>query len=73
MNPKRFDELKSTGLLPSPTGVGLEILRLVRKESTSIEEIAKVKMQDLNCYDMEAAVRLIAGSARSMGIETEGV
>ena len=46
MNPKRFDELKSTGLLPSPTGVGLEILRLARKESTSIEEIAKVIQAD---------------------------
>ncbi len=38
-----------------------------------LEEIAKVKMEDLNAYDMDQAVRIIAGSARSMGIETEGV
>ncbi len=37
------------------------------------EEIAKVKMPDLTAADMDAAVRTIAGSARSMGIEVEGV
>ncbi len=38
-----------------------------------LEEIAKAKMADLNAYDIDHAVRIIAGSARSMGIETEGV
>ena len=38
-----------------------------------LEEIAKSKMPDLTAYDMDQAVRIIAGSARSMGIETEGV
>ena len=38
-----------------------------------LEEIAKTKEPDLNAYDMDRAVRIIAGSARSMGIETEGV
>ncbi len=38
-----------------------------------LEEIAKAKMVDLNAYDIDEAVRIIAGSARSMGIETEGV
>ncbi len=38
-----------------------------------LEDIAKVKMSDLTASDMDAAVRTIAGSARSMGIETEGV
>ena len=38
-----------------------------------LEEIAKTKMPDLTAYDMDQAVRIIAGSARSMGIETEGV
>jgi len=37
------------------------------------EEIAKVKMPDLTAADMDAAVRTVAGSARSMGIEVEGV
>lgn len=38
-----------------------------------LEEIAKAKMADLNANDIDAAVKIIAGSARSMGIETEGV
>jgi large subunit ribosomal protein L11 len=38
-----------------------------------LEEIVKAKDPDLTAADMEAAVRTIAGSARSMGIETEGV
>ena len=40
---------------------------------TQLEEIASTKMEDLTAADMDAAVRTIAGSARSMGIETEGV
>jgi large subunit ribosomal protein L11 len=38
-----------------------------------LEEIAKTKWPDLNAADMDAAVRTIAGSARSMGLEVEGV
>jgi large subunit ribosomal protein L11 len=37
------------------------------------EEIAKTKMPDLTAADLEAAVRTIAGSARSMGVDVEGV
>ena len=37
------------------------------------EEIAKTKMPDLTAADLNAAVRTIAGSARSMGIEVEGL
>lgn len=36
-----------------------------------LEEIAETKMPDLNSYSMDDAVRIIAGSARSMGIDTE--
>jgi len=38
-----------------------------------LEEIATTKMVDLTAADMDAAVRTIAGTARSMGIEVEGV
>lgn len=38
-----------------------------------LEEIARTKEPDLNAAGLEAAVRTIAGSARSMGIEVEGV
>jgi large subunit ribosomal protein L11 len=38
-----------------------------------LEEIAKAKMKDLTAADLEAAVKTIAGSARSMGVVVEGV
>ena len=44
--------------------------RINRKQ---LEDIAKVKQPDLTAADLEAAVRTIAGSARSMGVDVEGV
>ena len=38
-----------------------------------LEEIVKIKEPDLTAAGMDAAVRTIAGTARSMGIDTEGV
>ena len=37
-----------------------------------LREIAELKMKDLNAHDIEAATKMMAGSARSMGIEVEG-
>ena len=37
-----------------------------------LEEIATVKMEDLNATNMDSAVKIIAGSARSMGLDVEG-
>lgn len=44
--------------------------RLTRSQ---VEEIARTKEPDLSAYDMDSAVRIIAGTARSMGVEVEGV
>jgi large subunit ribosomal protein L11 len=44
--------------------------KVTRKQ---LEEIAKLKMPDLTAADLDAAVRTIAGSARSSGIDVEGV
>jgi large subunit ribosomal protein L11 len=44
--------------------------KLTRRQA---EEIAKTKQPDLTAADMDAAVRTIAGSARSMGVEVEGL
>ncbi len=44
--------------------------KLTRKQA---EEIAKMKQPDLTAADMDAAIRTIAGSARSMGVEVEGI
>jgi len=37
-----------------------------------VREIAETKMPDLNCYDVEAAMHIIEGTARSMGLEVAG-
>jgi len=42
--------------------------KIARKQ---LEEIAEMKMKDLNANDLDAAVRIIAGTARSMGIDVE--
>jgi large subunit ribosomal protein L11 len=44
--------------------------KLTRKQA---EEIAKIKQPDLTAADMDAAIRTIAGSARSMGVDVEGI
>ena len=57
-----------------PKGSGEPNTRKVGKVNRAqLEEIAKMKDPDLTAADMDAAVRTIAGSARSMGLEVEGV
>jgi len=53
----------------SPTPHTAKVGKLTRKQA---EDIAKTKQADLTAGDMDAAVRTIAGSARSMGITVEG-
>jgi len=47
----------------------IKVGKVTRKQ---VEEIARIKMPDLNCTDIEAAMRTIEGTARNMGIEVEG-
>jgi len=47
-----------------------KVAKLTRAQ---VEEIAKTKMKDLTAADLDAAVKTIAGSARSMGITVEGI
>jgi large subunit ribosomal protein L11 len=62
---------KSLGLEKgSGTPNTAEVGRISRKQ---LEEIAKTKQPDLTAADLDAAVRTIAGSARSMGVDVEGV
>ena len=63
--------LKAAGL---KSGSGRPNTEKVGKVTRAqLEEIATTKLADLTAADMDAAVRTIAGSARSMGLETEGV
>ena len=57
-------------LLKSPEPHVEKVGRVTRAQ---LEDIATTKLPDLTAKDMDAAVRTIAGSARSAGIETEGV
>lgn len=43
--------------------------KVAKLSRAQVEEIAKLKKVDLNAYDLDAAVKIIAGTARSMGIE----
>jgi len=44
-------------------------IKVGKVTEAQLEEIAKIKMPDLNCYDIDAAKELIRGTAKSMGIE----
>lgn len=63
---KRALKLKSGSAVPNKDKVG----QATREQ---LEEIAKMKEPDLTAADLDAAVRTIAGTARSMGIDVEGV
>jgi large subunit ribosomal protein L11 len=63
---KKAAGIKSGSSVPNMDKVG-------KVNRAQLEEIANTKMPDLTAADMDAAVRTIAGTARSMGIETEGV
>jgi large subunit ribosomal protein L11 len=63
---KKAAGIKSGSGTPNSNKVG----KVTRAQ---LEEIAKTKDADLTAADLDAAVRTIAGTARSMGIDTEGV
>ncbi|VAW49101.1 LSU ribosomal protein L11p (L12e) [hydrothermal vent metagenome] len=62
---KKAAGIKSGSAIPNVDKVGT-----VTREQ--LEEIANTKMADLNANDLDAAVKIIAGSARSMGLVVEG-
>lgn len=63
---KKAVGLKSGSSNPNTKKVG-------KITKAQLEEIAKTKMEDLNAADLESAIRTIAGSAKSMGLEVEGL
>ena len=63
--------LKAAGLKSGSSRPNTEKVGKVNREQ--LEEIATTKMPDLTAADMDAAVRTIAGTAVSMGLEVEGV
>jgi len=62
---------KVLGLKSGSKAPGREKAGVVTR--AQLEEVAEIKMPDLTAADKEAAVRTVAGSARSMGLDVEGV
>ena len=62
---------KATGIKSGSSNPNTKKVGTVTR--VQLEEIAKTKMEDLTAADLDAAVRTIAGSARSMGLNVEGV
>jgi len=69
--PPASDYLKKAAGIEKGSGNNLQ-KKAGKVTMVQIEEIAKEKMEDLNAASLEAAMRIIAGSARSMGIEVKG-
>jgi len=64
--------LKKAAGIPKGSGEP-NTAKVGKVDRAQLEDIAKVKMPDLTAADMDAAVRTIAGTARSIGLDTEGV
>ncbi|MEP0392625.1 MAG: 50S ribosomal protein L11 [Erythrobacter sp.] len=62
---KKAAKIKSGSGEPNKNKVG-------KITSAQVKEIAETKMKDLNANDIEAAMKIIEGSARAMGLEVEG-
>ncbi|MCP1197802.1 MULTISPECIES: 50S ribosomal protein L11 [Notoacmeibacter] len=61
---------KAAGLKSASKAPGKEVAG--KLSSAQVREIAEAKMTDLNANDVEAAMRMVEGSARSMGLQVEG-
>ncbi|HJP28632.1 MAG TPA: 50S ribosomal protein L11 [Dehalococcoidia bacterium] len=61
---------KAVGIAGGSGQVGIESVGTISR--SKIREIAETKMPDLNTNDVEAAMKIIEGSARSMGVEVTG-
>ena len=63
--------LKAAGIEKCSTKGANNIVATLTKED--IRKIAEIKMPDLNAYDIDAAIRIVAGTARNMGIAVKGL
>ena len=79
VDPRHADQMvRGMVSLPSGTGKDMKVAVFARGDKAGsitkaqVKEIAEKKMADLNSATVEAAMRMIEGSARSMGIEVKG-
>jgi large subunit ribosomal protein L11 len=69
--PATFLLKKAAGIEKASTKGANEVVSVLTEKQ--IEEIAETKLEDLNAYDLESAKKIIAGTARNMGIAIKGV
>ena len=63
--------LKAAGIEKGSTKGANHIVATISKDE--IRKIAEIKMPDLNAYDIESAIKIVAGTARNMGIAVKGL
>ena len=63
--------LKAAGIAKGSTKGANQIVATISKDE--IRKIAEIKMPDLNAYDIDAAINIVAGTARNMGIAVKGL
>ncbi len=63
--------LKAAGIAKGSTKGANNIVATLTKED--IRKIAEIKMPDLNAYDIDSAIKIVAGTARNMGIAVKGL
>ncbi|MAV48112.1 MAG: 50S ribosomal protein L11 [Rhodospirillaceae bacterium] len=68
--PAAYYILKAAGKKSGANATGTQFVGKITRDQ--VKEIAEAKMQDLNAVDIEGAMRIIEGSARSMGVQVEG-
>jgi large subunit ribosomal protein L11 len=61
----------STGKKPGSGSKEPNKMKVGKVTMTQVRELAQQKMSDMNCTDLEAAMRTVVGTARSMGIDVE--
>ena len=68
--PASYYILKAAGKKSGANAPGTQFVGKITRDQ--VKEIAEAKMQDLNAVDIEGAMAIIEGSARSMGVQVEG-
>ena len=64
--PATYQILKAAGLKSGANNPGTQVVATITMDQ--VREIAEAKMKDLNAFDIDQAAKIIAGSARSMGV-----
>ena len=63
--------LKAAGIKKGSVKGANETVATITKDD--LRKIAEIKMPDLNCYDIDSAIKIVAGTARNMGIAVKGI